>query len=134
MTAARFVYTGIRVRNLKKSIRFYTKFFGMKVIAKGKIPSTKGQIAVLKNDDSAQELELNYYPNNVTYETGEELDHLAFEVDDLDALLKKLELDGIKPVTGVITGGVRWSRWCYIADPDGIWIELNERKSANKLR
>ncbi|TLZ54993.1 MAG: VOC family protein, partial [Methanobacteriota archaeon] len=35
---SRFYYTGIRVRNLRRSTNFYTKAFGMKVVARGTMP------------------------------------------------------------------------------------------------
>jgi len=34
----RFYYCGIRVRDLKKSLDFYTKVIGMKVVNKGTMP------------------------------------------------------------------------------------------------
>ena len=35
---SRFYYAGIRVRDLKRSINFYTRAFGMKVVARGTMP------------------------------------------------------------------------------------------------
>jgi catechol 2,3-dioxygenase-like lactoylglutathione lyase family enzyme len=34
----RFYYAGIRVRDLKRSVEFYTKAIGMKVVNKGTMP------------------------------------------------------------------------------------------------
>ncbi len=55
------------------------------------------------------------------YRNGEELDHLAFGVDDLDAALEHLADQGY-PET------LRQERedavWTYVKDPDGIYIEL----------
>ena len=39
-----FSYVGIRVTNLQKSIDFYTKLLGMKVVDQGKIEQTKGKL------------------------------------------------------------------------------------------
>ncbi|MFQ5998877.1 MAG: VOC family protein, partial [Candidatus Bathyarchaeia archaeon] len=125
----RFVYTGIRVRDLEQSIRFYTRICGMDIISRGKISTTGGEIVVLKSPESLQELELNYYPNETEFKSGDELDHLAFEVEDLENFLMNIAKEGIKPKSEIIFGGVRWSKWCYIVDPDGIWIEINEKKS-----
>lgn len=70
-------------------------------------------------------LELNYYPRSspfyTKYSVGEGLDHLAFGVADLDAALAQAKKMG-HPVVKDIKG--KKSRWAYIKDPDGIWIEL----------
>ena len=52
---------------------------------------------------------------------GEGLDHLAFGVDDLDGLLAMAKKMGYPQVAEMKT---EKSRWVYIKDPNGIWIEL----------
>jgi catechol 2,3-dioxygenase-like lactoylglutathione lyase family enzyme len=55
--------------------------------------------------------------------------HLAFEVDDLDALRARLEAAGATFLseTQEITGGInRGGRAVYLRDPDGITLELIE--------
>jgi catechol 2,3-dioxygenase-like lactoylglutathione lyase family enzyme len=54
------------------------------------------------------------------------LDHIAFEVDDLNFILAKLGEKGVKPVS-YMRESPR-SRWTYITDPNGIWIELFQKK------
>jgi methylmalonyl-CoA/ethylmalonyl-CoA epimerase len=96
---AKFVYTGIRVKDLDESIKFYTEILSMKLTHRAKIKETKGEIAVLEDDDGKM-LELNYYdkesPFYVDYEVGEALDHLAFKVDNLDKTIEELNKRGIK--------------------------------------
>lgn len=55
------------------------------------------------------------------------LDHFGLTVGDLDAVVVKLVQDGVDLATPVetIRPGVRG---CYVLGPDGIWIELLERK------
>jgi catechol 2,3-dioxygenase-like lactoylglutathione lyase family enzyme len=55
------------------------------------------------------------------------LDHVGLSVDDLDAALAELIGDGVELAVPVATlrPGVRG---CYVAGPDGIWIELLERR------
>ncbi len=55
---------GIRVKNLKKSIDFYTTVLGMKVTGRGKIPETRGETVGLESEDGGFALELNYYAKN----------------------------------------------------------------------
>lgn len=84
------MYTGIRVRDLARSVRFYTERMGMKVTYRSKIAKTKGEIVELKSPGGNQVLELNWYPDQEKYVNGDEVDHLAFDVDDVDAAVEEL--------------------------------------------
>lgn len=121
----KFVYVGIRVKELQRSIDFYTKLLGMKVVSRHKIEQTKGEIVNLKSENGDFTLELNYYekdsPYNTEYIVGEGLDHLAFNVDDLDNALEEARLAGHPKILELKSGNTRWA---YIEDPNGIWIEL----------
>ena len=122
---AKFTYVGIRVKNMKKSIDFYTKFLGMKDKGNSRIEVTKGEVAFLESGDGKVGIELNYYdaksPFNARYVVGEGLDHLAFGVEDLDAALRLAKKLGYKLAKEVKTDK---SRWAYVEDPNGIWVEL----------
>ena len=60
--AVRLAYTGVRVRDMPASIRFYTELLGMEVVqALESTPATQGQVVVLRSPDSSQLLELNWY-------------------------------------------------------------------------
>jgi lactoylglutathione lyase len=124
---SKFTYVGIRVTNLQRSIDFYTKTLGMKVIGRGKIEQTKGETVGLTSEEGGFVLELNYYEKNSPYNTkyivGEGLDHLAFKVDDLDKSLEEAKKAGYRTVLEI---KANCNRWTYIEDPDGIWIELFE--------
>jgi lactoylglutathione lyase len=122
---SKFTYVGIRVIDLQKSIDFYTKLLGMKVAGRGKTEETKGETVALTSQEGGFVLELNYYekdsPYNTKYVVGEDLDHLAFGVEDLDRVLKEAKAAGRPTILEVKASG---SRWAYIEDPNGIWIEL----------
>src|SRR5437899_10788259 len=62
-----FRYTGIRVRDLNRSIAFYTTVLGMQVTWRMRIRETGGAIAVLKSPRDSQRLELNWYPPRGRY-------------------------------------------------------------------
>jgi len=120
-----FVYFGIRVKNIKRSLRFYTKALGMKVIHRGTM--RHGGIFVhLKKPGSSQRLELNYYPpTNRFYEkyrSGSEMDHLGFWVKDVDRTYAQLILKGARKAVAPFSNGRE--RLAYLKDPDGIWIEF----------
>lgn len=122
---SKLVYVGIRVTNLQRSIDFYTKILGMNVKGRGKIDQTKGETVGLESEKDGFVLELNYYekdsPFNTRYLAGEGLDHLAFKVENLDKALEDAKKAGHKTILEMKADG---SRWAYIEDPDGIWIEL----------
>lgn len=112
---------------MRKSVDFYTKFLGMKDQGHSRIEVTKGEVVFLQSRDEKVGIELNHYdpdsPFDTKYVVGEGLDHLAFGVKNLDAALKqakKLEYKFLKEVK------TEKSRWAYVEDPNGIWIELFE--------
>ena len=122
---SKFMYVGIRVTDLERSIDFYTNIVGMKVSGRSKIEQTKGETAGLQTEKDGFTLELNYYekdsPYNTKYVVGEGLDHLAFKVDDLDKALEETKKAGHRTILQMKADG---GRWAYIEDPDGNWIEL----------
>ena len=122
---ARFTYVGIRVRDLERSIDFYTKLLGMKVKGRSRIEQTKGETVSLEAENGGFTLELNYYERNSPYYTeytvGEGLDHLAFGVDDLSRTLEGARKSGYRIISEIKANE---SRWAYIEDPNGIWIEV----------
>lgn len=122
---AKFIYVGIRVETLQKSVDFYTKLLGMKVKGRSKIVQTKGETVGLESQEGSFILELNHYekdsPYYSEYVVGEGLDHLAFKVDDLDKALQEARSSGYRVVLEMKADS---GRWAYVEDPDGIWVEL----------
>lgn len=97
---------------------WYTKVFGAK-------PGTRGQFQAA----DIPGVNLTFSGTNVPAVTtkGRVLDHIGFDVKNLEAFCKKLEAAGIKldrPYTkNPQTGGAL----AFIYDPWGTYIELNER-------
>lgn len=119
-------YCGIRVRELDRSLRFYTEGLGLVERRRGRM--RHGGVWVLLQDPrTRQRLELNWYPPGSPYATryvpGEGLDHLGYTssrpkviVERLLAAGGTLALDprGRNGVPGIY----------YVADPDGNWVEI----------
>jgi len=128
--ALRFRYTGIRVRDLDESIRFYTKYLGM-VIVEPELPTppTRGKVVTLRSPGSSQLLELNWYEPGTRFGapfvSGQELDHLAFECQDVERTVRELESRGAKVLVRPkeIGSSLGWNE-AFVEDPNGIWIEL----------
>ncbi len=121
---AKFIYRGIHVSNLERSIRFYTKELGMELVFKGSIKETGGKVAWLKTKGSKQILELNWYPRRYKYGGKSGLDHLCFEVKDANVEYRRLS----KKYEGAIPpfDEGMW-RLAYVKDPDGNWLEIGHR-------
>lgn len=124
------IYTGIRVKDMDESIRFYTEILGMQLVERQRTPQTQGEGATLKSPGSEQVVELNWYEQGskfgTAYINGSEIDHLGFEVESMNEWVHDLEAKGVKIlVRPYEIGG--WNE-AFIEDPNGIWIEFLQRK------
>src|SRR5437867_12590709 len=120
---AKFFYTGIRVKDLEASVKFYTTLLGMKVRGRNTVDAAKGTVVELVCDgEGGNTLELNYYekgsPFDTTYKVGEGLDHLAFAVKDLDAALAEAEKASHPVVLKLMEPG---SSYADMEDTNWIW-------------
>lgn len=70
-------------------------------------------------------LELNWYPKGTRFYTkyrkGEELDHLAFSVENVEKAYRELVKKGVHVA---VRPSEATGTEVYVKDPDGIWIEL----------
>jgi lactoylglutathione lyase len=121
---SKFIYTGIHVSNLERSIAFYRRALGMKLLFKTTIKETGGRVAWLTTRGSRQVLELNWYPKRYGHGGSSGLDHLAFEVKDASDAYRKLVKRERRAMPPFKEG--RWLL-AYVKDPDGNWIELGSR-------
>ncbi len=119
-------YTGIRVRDLVRSARFYVEGLGLVTGPKGRM-AAGGLWQELKDPESGAVLELNFYPGEPPYREGDELDHLGFRVDDLAATIARLESLGGRLRIPPFTEGSE--HLAFLSDPDGVWVELYERRT-----
>jgi len=125
-------YVGVRVTNLARSFDFYTKLFGLKEVARGDNSDIGGGVYVLlKDQDSGQKLELDWYPEKSQYGTpysaGDGLDHIAFAVEDVTKTIEQLSAKGagIPPALAEQPGLRKHKiQIAFVKDPDGNWIEL----------
>lgn len=122
-------YVGLQVRDLDRSVAFYRDVLRMRVAYRAKVPETGGELAEMRSEDSPHMLELNWYPEGSAffkgpYRNGDELDHVAFECDDVEAAYRELLAKGARPGIPPFREGS--SKLAYVQDPDGIWIEIFE--------
>ena len=123
-----FSYTGIIVRDLERSIKFYRDIMGMKLKTRIVNPYTKGEFAVMSNENRAgPDLELNWYPEKKDYVNGDELDHLGFLVPNARSELERLRQLGVEIAAEPYESENAIA--FFAKDPDGIWIEIFSRKN-----
>ncbi|HTT73469.1 MAG TPA: VOC family protein [Thermoplasmata archaeon] len=123
----RFLHTSITVRRMDESLAFYTEVLGLEFERRRSIPENHAEIAFVKDPESGARIELTHWDGRETFEAGEQLDHLAFEVADLDRFLLKVRTQGVRVAKEPyrLSGGS--SRIAFILDPNDVWIELIER-------
>eukprot|EP00039_Didymoeca_costata_P006430 m.90085 g.90085 ORF g.90085 m.90085 type:complete len:743 (+) comp13255_c0_seq6:75-2303(+) len=151
-----FNQTMLRVKDPKKSLDFYTKYFGMTVINKGDysdfslyflVTLPEGQSA--PSDVTSEEarayrksgkygccLELTHNHGTETqedfsYHNGNSdprgFGHIGFLVDDVYAKSEELEKDGFEFAKKPDDGNMKGL--AFVKDPDGYWVEIIKRSS-----
>jgi lactoylglutathione lyase len=128
----RLLHAMIRTGNLDRSIDFYTKVLGMKLLRRKDYPEGKFTLAFLGYADESNEtaIELTYNWGVETYDLGTGFGHLAFEVTNAQEFCTQVKQNGGKVIreAGPMKGGT--TVLAFIADPDGYSIELIEEKSS----
>ena len=124
----RFLHTSVTVKDIDASLRFYTEVLGLTFERRRKIPENNAEIAFVVDPESDARIELTHWDDKTTVDPGEQLDHLAFQVPDLDAFLTKVRAQGVKVAKEPYTLAGGSGRLAFILDPDHIWIELIERR------
>ena len=120
-------HTALHVADLGVSVAFYGRVFGLPEISAPGDPTVIRWLS-LGGDD---QLHLIAFPGPVPATT--KAVHIALVVSDLDALVARVEAEGLPysdwPGAGstlsVRPDGVRQ---IYVQDPDGYWIEVNDAR------
>jgi len=125
----RILHTMLRVGDLQRSIDFYTKVLGMKLLRTSENPEYKYSLAFLgygSNPDHA-ELELTYNWGVDKYEMGSAYGHIAISAEDIYKTCDQVRGAGgnITREPGPVTGGT--TVIAFITDPDGYKGEMIER-------
>lgn len=125
------LHTMLRVGDLQRSIDFYTKILGMRLLRQSENPEYKYTLAFVGyGGEGAAELELTYNWGVSTYELGTAFGHIAISVDDAYAACERIKAVGGKVTreAGPVKGGT--TVIAFVEDPDGYKIELIQKSSA----
>jgi lactoylglutathione lyase len=127
----RMLHTMLRVGDMKRSVDFYTKVLGMKLLRTTDRPEQKYSLAFVGYEDEERTavLELTYNYGVDRYELGNAFGHIAIGVPDVKAACERVRASGGKVTreAGPVKGGK--SVIAFVEDPDGYKIEFIERRS-----
>ena len=125
----RLDHTMIRVKDLDRSLKFYTGILGMKIHRKTEYPQGRFTNTFIgyTDEDAGTNLELTYnWDQKEDYTKGNAWGHLALKVSDVYATSEYLKQQGVvfTKEPSPMKNGTRIL--AFIKDPDGYVIELNE--------
>ncbi|MDP2316341.1 MAG: lactoylglutathione lyase [Pseudomonadota bacterium] len=123
----RLLHTMVRVRDLDRSLDFYTRLLGMRLLRKSDYPSGRFTLAFVGYEDEAAGavLELTHnWDQAEPYTLGDAWGHLAIGVDDIYATCAALAAEGVpvpRPPGPMKHGSTVIA---FVEDPDGRKVEL----------
>ena len=122
----KYLHTMVRVRDLEASLDFYCNKLGLRELRRKDNPSGRYTLVFLAapGDEAAQvELTWNWDPED--YGTARNFGHLAYRVDDIYAVCRRLMDGGV-----TINRPPRDGRMAFVRSPDLISIELLQKGDA----
>lgn len=128
----RILHTMLRVGDLDRSVAFYTKVLGMRVLRRKDYPEGRfTNLFVGYGDETSNAvLELTHNWDTKSYDIGSGYGHVAIEVDDAYAACDEVRARGGKVTRPA--GPMKYGTTviAFVEDPDGYKIELIQKKSA----
>ncbi len=129
---SRYLHTMIRVKDLDKSIRFYTNLMGMKELRRNVVEAGRYTLVFVgyEGNPGQAEIELTHnWDQDTAYDVGNGFGHLAVGVPDVAAACETVRNGGGKVTreAGPVKHGT--TVIAFVEDPDGYKIELIQRSS-----
>ena len=123
----KFLHTMVRVKDIEKSLKFYTEVLNMKLDHKKRLEDC--WLYFLSDEENTCQIELTYNDETPAngYELGSGFSHFAFSVDSLSEFTKKIEKLGYEYLYEPFDLNGKGSMIAFIKDPDGYEIELIEK-------
>ncbi len=128
-------HIGVAVNNLEESLHIFKDVLGMKCSGEEEVKEQNVKVAFLPVGESEIELLESTSPdgNIAKYieKKGEGIHHIAFEVEDLDVMLKNLQKKGVRLIDKEPRYGAGGARIAFLhpKSTNGILVELCEHKS-----
>ena len=127
-----YLHTMVRVRDLERSVAFYSELLGMHELRRHEVPDGRYTLAFVgyaTNAEGQAEIELTHnWDQETPYEVGTGFGHFAVGVPDVAAACEKVRGGGGKVTREA--GPVKFGTTviAFVEDPDGYKIELIERR------
>ena len=126
----RILHTMLRVGNLDRSIEFYTKVLGMRVLRSTEYPTGRftNTFVGYQDERDGPALELTYNWDTASYDLGTGYGHIALQVEDAyEACDRVTQLGGkVTREAGPMKHGS--TVIAFVEDPDGYKIEFVQKK------
>ncbi len=127
----RLLHTKIRVKDLDRSIDFYTRHLRMQVLRKVDFSEGRFTLAFVGYGDLTRNTVIllrHNWDQNEPYELGNGFGHLAIGVPDIYGACEQMEKEGVSipQPPGPWKHGT--TVMAFIEDPDGYKVELVEHK------
>ncbi|HEX5599275.1 MAG TPA: glyoxalase superfamily protein [Hyphomicrobiaceae bacterium] len=126
---AKAIHSMIRVLDEKRSVDFYAKAFGLQIADRFQFDDFT--LIYLRNDEADFELELTVnHGRTEPYDLGTGYGHIAFAVDDLEAVHRRFEREGLNPtpIKELSHQGKPLAKFFFVTDPDGYKIEVLQKQ------
>lgn len=123
-------HIGIAVRNLEKSVQFYTELLGLSCLGYETVESEKVRVAFLKIGETQFELLEGTSPDSPIAQfiekKGEGIHHIALQVDNVVERLEFLKGEGIKLIHEVPKQGAHGNLVAFLhpKSTNGVLLEL----------
>jgi lactoylglutathione lyase len=127
MIVKKLLHTRMRVDDLERTVRFYQDILGLEVVDRKESPRGS-KLAFLQHPHNEETIEITYFPKSGPVQVQEDLVHLAFEVESMDAFAEHLKEKGVEFSDGPDTTS-SGSIIAFIDAPEGYEIELIQRPS-----
>jgi len=127
-------HIGVAVKQLESSLHVFQELLGMKCSGVEEVKEQNVKVAILPIGESKIELLESTSPegNIAKYieKKGEGIHHIAFEVNDLEAILVDLKKKGVQLIDQEPRSGAGGARIAFLhpKSTNGILIELCEHK------
>lgn len=116
----KYLHTMVRVTDLEASLRFYRDALGLQeVMRKEFAPGRFTLVFLAAPGDASAQIELTYNWDREPYPEGRNFGHVAYAVDDIYAVCRKLMDHGV-----TINRPPRDGHMAFVRSPDNISIEL----------
>ena len=128
-----FSHTSVRTSNMERSIDFYVRLIGLKLVSRREIPQNNAEIAFLQDpEERGARLELTFYRKQKKFVQADYeervFDHIAFDVRNLEETVAGMRNEGVTITDEPSKLGPAGPLIAFIEDPDGTLIELIEKK------